>query len=257
MKKKIFSLVMASVFLLASFVYAAQDVQIQGNGFIEVEGMKYFEKGQSLDSLRRMAIMDAYRAMAESIGELHVTSESTMKNFSELNDEVKLSVDKIVQGAKIVSTTRDSEGNFHAIVRLNLFGGANSIANVVIPKDHSVEAFPQPKISTISSNYTGLIVDCGGQLMSTAMLPKIKSVSGEEIYAFKYLDRNMVVGRGMVDYSDNANSGTQRAGNNPLIIQAIFVQDCDIVVSDDDADKILAANSKSNFLKNCMVVFIK
>lgn len=257
MKKKIFSVVMASIFFLASFVYAAQDIQIQGNGFIEVEGMKYFEQRVPLDSLRRMAIMDAYRSMAESIGELHVTSESTMKNFSELNDEVRMAVEKIVQGARLVSTTRDSEGNFHATVRLNLFGGTNSIANIVIPKDQPIEAFPQPKISTISSNYTGLIVDCGGQLVSTAMLPKIKSVSGKEIYAFKYLDRNMVVGRGMVDYSDSINSGTQRAGNNPLIIQAIFVQDCDIVISDDDADKILAANSKSNFLKNCMVVFIK
>lgn len=158
--------------------------------------------------------------VAESIGEVHVTSESTMKNLSELNDEVRLVVEKIVQGARIVSTTRDSEGNFHAIVRLNLFGGANSIANVVVPKDQPIEAFPQPKISTISSNYTGLIVDCRGQLISTAMLPKIKSVSGQEIYAFKYLDRNMVVGRGMLSYADNPNSGMQRAGNNPLIIQA-------------------------------------
>ena len=257
MKRRIFSAVMASIFLLASIVYAAQDFQIQGNGFVEVEGMKYFEQGKPLDFLRRMAVMDAYRAMAESIGELHITSESTMKNFSEFNDEVRVAIEKIVQGARLVSTTRDNEGNFHAVVRLNLFGNANSIANVVIPKDQPIEDFPQPKISTISSNYTGLIVDCGGQLVSTAMLPKIKSASGQEIYAFKYLDRNMVVSRGMVDYADSTNSGSQRAGNNPLIIQAIFVQDCDIIVSDDDADKILAANYKSNFLKNCMVVFVK
>jgi hypothetical protein len=42
-----------------------------------------------------------------------------------------------------------------------------------------------------------------------------------------------------------------------MTIQAMFVEDCDVVVSDEDADKILAANSKANFLSKCMVVFLK
>ena len=109
----------------------------------------------------------------------------------------------------------------------------------------------------MDTNYTGLIIDCGGQLTDTAMLPKIVSMSGKEIYSVQYLDRNMVVNRGMVAYTDSANSGIQRAGSNPLTIQGMVMGGCDVTVSDDDAEKILAANSKANFLKNCMVVFIK
>ena len=253
MKKKFFSLIMAAMFLIATVVSAAE---IQGNGFIEVEEIQYFDKGKSLNELRRMAEMRAYRKLAEELGDLHISSTTIMKDET-LDDTIKVAVEKTVRGAKS-TVTRDSEGNFIAKVRLNLYGGANSIANIVVPKDTKVEPFPKfdPKFETIESNYSGLVIDCGGQEISTAILPVIKSVSGKEIYAFKYLDRNIVVGRGMVNYSDS-NSGTARAGSNPLTIQAMFVENCDVVVSDDDAEKILAANSKSNFLKNCMVVFVK
>lgn len=254
MKNKILGLMMAAVFLLASVATAAE---IQGNGYIEVEEIQYFQKGKSLNELRRMAEMRAYRKLAEELGDLHISSSTAMKNEM-LDDTIKAEVEKTVHGAR-VTVTRDSENNFIAKVRLNIFGGSNSVANIVVPKDTKQEPFPEfnPQFLNIDSNYTGLIIDCGGQNLSTAVLPKIQSVSGKEIYAFKYLDRNIVVNRGMVNYSD-ATSGTSRAGSNPLTVQAMFVQgDCDVVVSDDDAEKILAANSKSNFLKNCMVVFVK
>ena len=252
MQKKIFCMMLAAMFLIASVVTAAE---IQPNGFIEVEEIQYFDKGKSLNELRRMAELRAYRKLAEELGDLHISSNSVMKDET-LSDEIKVAVEKTVRGAK-ATVTRDSEGNFTAKVRLNIFGGANSIANIVVPKDTKVEPFPKfsPKFETIDSNYTGLIIDCAGQEISTAILPKIKSVSGKEIYAFQFLDRNIVVGRGMVNYSNGSNNS--RAGSNPLTVQAMFVEDCDVVVSDDDAEKILAANSKSNFLKNCAVVFVK
>ena len=251
--KKIFSGIIAAMFLLASIVSAAE---IQNGGYVEVEEIQYYQQGKSLNELRRMAEMRAYRKLAEELGDLHISSTTIMKDET-LNDEIKVAVEKTVNGAK-VTTVRDSEGNFIAKVRLNLYGGANSIANIVVPKNMVAEPFPafDPKFVNIDANYTGLVINCGGQELSTAMLPKIKSVSGKEVYAFQYLDRNVVVGRGMVNYSDSSN--TQRAGNNPLTIPVMFIEnECDIVVSDDDAEKILAANSKSNFLKNCMVVFVK
>ena len=252
MKKKIFSLAAAAMFLIVGVVAAEE---IQPNGFIEVEEEQYYIQGKSLNELKRMAEMRAYRKLAEAIGDLHISSSTTMKNEM-LDDNIRVEVEKTVRGAK-VTVTRDSENTFHAKCRLNLYGGANSIANIVVPKDTKVEPFPKfsPKYETIDGNYTGLIIDCGGQDISTAILPKIKSVSGKEVYAFQFLQRNVVVGRGMVNYSNGSNNS--RAGNNPLTIQAMFVEDCDVVVSDDDAEKILAANSKANFLQNCAVVFVK
>lgn len=253
MKKKFLSILAAGIFFISSFTSAAE---IQGNGYIEVEEIQYYVQGKSLNELRRMAELRAYRKLAEELGDLHISSSSTMQNEM-LDDTIKAAVEKTVRGAK-VSVTRDSENNFVAKCRLNLFGGTNSIANIVVPQNPKVEEFPKPKFVNATANYTGLIIDCSGQNLSTAVLPKIQSASGQEVYAFKYLDRNTVVTRGMVNYSDSATSGVQRAGNNPLTVTALFVQgDCDIVVSDDDADKILAANQSAKFLNNCMVVFIK
>ena len=258
MQKKILCMVMAAMFLIASVVTAAE---IQGNGYIEVKGEKYLDPGKSMDEMRRMAILDGYRLLAEAIGDLHISSDSSMSTFSNLNDQVRAEVEKVIHGAKVINVQRDNE-KFIATVRLNVFGGANSLANVVVPKEVKVEPFPEfnPTFLTIGSDYTGLIIDCSkaDDKISTAVLPKIQSMSGKEVYAFKYLDRNLVVNRGMVRYSDNPNSGVNRAGNNPLTIQAMEISgDCDVIVSDDDAEKILAANSKSNFLKNCAVVFVK
>mgnify|MGYP006988847279 CR=1 FL=1 len=253
MKKKFLGILAAGIFLFVSLVSAAE---IQGNGYIEVEEIQYYIQGKSLNDLKRMAEMRAYRKLAEELGELHISSNTVMKNEM-LDDEIKVAVEKTVRGAK-VTTIRDAENNFIAKCRLNLFGGQNSIANIVVPQNENSVPFPKPIVMNIDANYTGLIIDCSGQNLSTAVLPKIFSESGEEIYAFKYLDRNMVVNRGMVAYSDSATSGVQRAGSNPLTVQAMFIQnDCDVIVSDDDAQKILAANQKSNILKNCMVVFIK
>ena len=94
--------------------------------------------------------------------------------------------------------------------------------------------------------------------ISTAIMPKIKSASDQEIYAPKYLNRQVIAGRGMVGYADDMDSDVRRAGANPLIVEAMFISgECDVVVSDEDADKILAANKATNFLSNCMVIFIR
>ncbi len=254
--QKIFSvLTMAIVFCILNVASAAQ---ISNKGYIEVEGVYYYEEGVSPNKAQRMAELLAYRKLAEEIGELRVDSETVMKNLEDINDEVKVSVRKAISGARIVSSTRDNDGNFHCVVRLNVFGGENSLANVAVPKDLEQEDFPQPKFITIDNKYTGLIVKCNGMEISTAIMPKIKSASDQEIYAPKYLNRQVITGRGMVGYADDMDSDVRRAGANPLIVEAMFISgECDVVVSDEDADKILAANKATNFLSNCMVIFVR
>ena len=118
MKKKFLSILLAGLFFISSLVSAAE---IQGNGYIEVTEIQYYVQGKSLNELKRMAEMRAYRKLAEELGELHISSTSTMKDEM-LDDNVKVEVEKTVHGAKIISNVRDSENNFTATVRLNLYG---------------------------------------------------------------------------------------------------------------------------------------
>ncbi|MBQ9479283.1 MAG: hypothetical protein IJU71_06995 [Selenomonadaceae bacterium] len=259
-----FAAMLAAMIIFVGGTALAVDV---GNDcVIEVESTAYVREGEPLDVTQRSAQLYAYRLLAEHVGELHITSETTIQEAIDsrgFHDEIGARVSTIVRGALIKKTYRDAEGNFHAIATLSMFGGSKSIANAVLPEQTAVEDFPQPRITNIESgnfngNYTGLIIDCRGMGLDVAIAPSIKSAGGVELYTYKNVTRQMATQRGMVAYSDSTESGAQRAGSNPLVIQAMFVEgECDAVVSDEDADKILAANQAAHFLNNCMVVFVR
>lgn len=233
------------------------------DGFIEAEGVVYPEPGESLNDLRRSAILEAYRYLAEEVDNLHITSETTIKKSRRVNDEINSRVDAVLNGAKITSVYKDNEGAFHAIARLPVYGGSQSLAAAVLTENKRVESFPKPKSANIESGsfnvpYTGLIVDCRGLNLSAAISPALKSVTGEKIYSYENIARQTAIERGIVDYSDNLDSGVQRAGNNPLTVKALkILGNCDAVVSQEDSDKILLANQNSKFLNSYSVVFVR
>ena len=226
--------------------------------YVEAEGVVYPE-GQSLNAMRRIAIMDAYRYLSERIDTIYVSSNSTVKNLRDLDDAINAKVETALRGATVVSVNRESDGSFHAIVRLYKHGSPNSLASAVLREDVRVEDFPAPKFTNIvSASYTGLIIDCRGKNLSEAIAPAIKSVDGTEIYAYRNLGYQTTISMGMIGYSTSMDSGVERAGSLPLVIKAVSISsECDVVVNADDADKILTANQSTHFLNNCAVVFVR
>lgn len=253
--KKFFQVVFATC-LLAIFSFASANAQ--SGGYIEAEGIVYYEKGMQPNAMRRMAILDAYRYLAEQVDSIRVTSKTTVKNMRDLDDEINSNVEAVLHGAKVISVTRQGDGSFHAKVRLSMYGGENSLAGAVLKKDIPLEDFPKPKFTNVRSeiNYTGLVVDCRGLNLSTAITPAIKTVSGVEIYAYKNVGYQNAVNRGIVEYADKIDS--PRAGSMPLVVKAVKISDsCDVIISDEDAEKILAVNQSTNILTNCAVVLVR
>ena len=251
--KKVLYVLFAATLLVSTLVSASAG----NDDYIEAEGIVYPE-GQSLNAMRRIARMDAYRYLAEEVDNLYVTSVSTVRNMRDLYDQINARVEALLRGIRPISETRERDGSFHAIVRLPLYGANQSLASAVLDENVVVEDFPKPKFTNLRSEitYTGLVVDCRGKNLSTAITPTIKSVGGTEIYAYRNVGYQNAVERGMVEYSANLNSA--RAGNSPLVVTAVSISGaCDVIVSDEDADKILAANQSSNILANCAVVFVR
>ena len=254
--KKFFGIMAAAMILFSCSLASAIEL---GNGnYIEVEGIVYPE-GQSINEMRRIAVMDAYRQLSEQVDTIYVSVNSTVRNLRDLDDVISTKVDTALRGAKVISVKRDSDGSFHAIVRLYTHGGASSLAGAVLKEDVELEDFPAPKFTNmVSGNYSGLIIDCRGKNLSTAIAPAIKSADGAEIYAYKNLGYQTAVSKGMISYSTSVNSGVERAGSTPLIVIAVNISGgCDVVVSAEDADKILAANKATKFLSNCAVVLVR
>ena len=258
--KKIFQiLVMVAVFCTVTFAFAAE---ISNGGYVEGEAVLY-PNGQDLNARNRLIELMAYRNLAEQVGELYISSSSTVKDAMLLDDTIKAKVETSIQGAKIVSKIKHEDGTFEAKVRLSIYGGRNSLANAVLPEQTQVEDLPKPKFTNLASgmtgeNYTGLIIDCRGKNLSTAIIPSIKSADGTEIYAYKNVTRQLATERGMVSYVDTIEEANERVGSKPLTIKAVYVSgDCDAVVNDEDASRILIANQSSKFLNNCNVVFVR
>lgn len=208
---------------------------------------------------KRAAIADAYRNLAEEIGNVRITAKKNV---------VKKEVEAVIKFATVVSEEYDDRGNCTIVLQIPLYGDENSLASVIFPSVEKKD-FPKPKKENqTKGNYTGLIIDCGDAEISPILAPEIRD-KDETVYAYDNLERQKVLQRGIVEYSAKKSGGgwffdkiafaksKSRAGDNPLVIKVSELSDdgtCP-VISGDDADKILAENEISHFLDDGAVVF--
>ena len=105
--------------------------------------------------------------------------------------------------------------------------------------------------------YTGVIIDCTGLGLRTAMSPVIKAENGRPIYGYKNLDSDKVVASGMASYA-RSDADATRAGTNPLRLRAVSIDGgANPVLSANDANRLLLENSASGFLDSTNVVFLR
>lgn len=218
---------------------------------------------------RRAAVVDAYRNLLEAVGEVRVEAATTVKNFEVDNDTVKTKIAGLIQGARVAHEQQMPDGSYQVTMEVDLHG-PNSVAAAISDKIKPAEVLPEPEPSPDYTQpaqampaYTGVVVDARGLGLERAMSPRIYDETGRIIYGNLYIDPDMVVRNGMVDYAatpgllGDVEAGSSRAGTNPVIVKAIALKDfnANVVISKADADMILAANSRDHFLAHTAVVF--
>ncbi|HWR43377.1 LPP20 family lipoprotein [Sporomusa sp.] len=214
---------------------------------------------------RRAAIVDAQRNLLESVEGVKVTAETTVQNFETTNDTVKTQVSGIVKGARIVNEHQLADGTYQVTLRINLYG-KGSLAEVITDATKPITPVPVPSPSpsyypVALPVYTGLVVDVSGLPLERAMSPVIFDDTGRAIYGHINIIPEFAVSQGMIDYMFTPEDiralelGQSRAGATPIMAKAIGLRDhnVNIIISQADADKILAANAQGNFLPKAMV----
>lgn len=216
---------------------------------------------------RRAAVVDGQRNLLETIYHLSVDSNTTVENSVLTSDVIQTKVSGILSGARVVSEEFDG-GIYHVVMAIPKYG-AGSVADVVyrdVVKNTSAEPMDTPGADyeedttdvTSSTGYTGLIINAKGLPLERTFCPGIFDTSGRAIYGVKNVDPDYAVAHGVAAYAEGeeawtkAENGNGRAGTNPLIIQAVGLRErtkhqCDVVVSVEDGDRILAENQKSGF----------
>ena len=204
------------------------------------------------------------------------------------NDTIKTKVSGLVKGARIVQQGTNEYGYF-VVMEMSVFG-SNSIASAVIPQvpqqnflqpadvapsvsttvivNNNVGTVPVPAVNPnqatvgnlygATGQYTGLIVDCTGLGLQTAMAPAVYTDGKKVVYGLEHFSHDQVINRGYVGYSTSATTGVQRAGSNPMVVKAQSIEHFfNPVISKEDAAKILAENQMNGFLSAGNVVFVK
>lgn len=276
--RKLFSVLLAMcVLILSGTAMAATDIT---GGVIRVEGVSGV--GQSFALKRIAAKVDAQRLLAEQVHGVQIDSKTTVENAIVTSDVVNASVSGIIKGAREVSCTTDEYGYVHVVMELPLYGGTNSLAAAVIPNVPQQGFLPpsdiipvdtKPSAPAVTTNpnqatvgnlygatgqYTGLIVDCSGLGLQTAMAPAVYTDGKKVVYGLENFSHDQVINRGYVGYSNSATSGVQRAGSNPMVVKAQSIEHFfNPVISKEDAARILAENQMNGFLSTGNVVFVK
>ena len=239
---------------------------IEAHGF-GVAPAQYASMAQARIMARRAAIVDGYRNLAEAVKGVQVDAESTLLNFQLADDMVRTRVSALIQGARVISEKQTADGGYEVVMVLNLYGDS-SLDKIVMesPQMSQQTPIPQPASSiAYTDKVTGIVVDARGLGLEPVMAVKVFDQSGRVIYGNQYVDPNYQISRGLADYiftDDDLQSitdGQSRAGNAPITVRAVGLRDnnCNIVISNEDGDKILSANRTSGFIQKCAVVLEK
>ena len=255
------------------------------NATITVEGTgpmpaNAYNAVQARMMARRVAIVDAYRQLAEQIKGVNVDATTTVENMMVTSDRVTTHVNALIQGARIVDEKVIAGGGYSVKMQLSIFGAGNSLASAVFDRPAVREDFPVPAVPEISTQpiiradgqssaaaspsglaiggFTGLIVDCRGLGLKPVMSPVIKNAAGTAIYGYKNLDYDGVVKNGMAGYTHDINKAG-RAGSNPLVVKAVSLDNHNgnPVLSIADANRVLIENGATGFLNEAKVVFVR
>lgn len=226
--------------------------------------------GRAKIMARRAAIVDAQRNLVETIQGTAVDSETTVNNFILTDDVVKTKVSGLIKGATVVDEELLEDNMYRVVMSVPMYGvgsvaeiaydaviGNNQPQNIPMADNAFIESY-----TPAENMYTGLVIDASGSELEKTFCPAIYDTNGRVIYGVNNVDKDYAISNGIVEYSNNINSLNTRAGVKPIVIKIVslkprVVNKCDVIISVNDADRLLAENQRSHFLDKYAVVFVK
>ncbi len=239
-------------------------------GIIEAVGIgappqRFMGKPQSRPMALRAAQLDAYRKLLEVTRGVRVNAVTLVADFAVESDVIKTEIEGIIKGTQIANIEYLSDGTVEVTLRMDFREGlSRTILNQVMQKAVPVSmgvAKTEPTLTAKGTPYSGLVVDARGIGARPAMAPGILNEKGVEIYGAMQVDREYAMQQGLSGYARElaAAQNNPRVTDSPLIVKALRVEGpgrSNIVISNDDADRILAASEAPSFLKKCRVMIV-
>ena len=230
--------------------------------------------GQAKLMARRAAVVEAQRNLLETVKDVAIDSETNVEMSMTLNDTIHSEISGVIRGARVIDEEYIPEDGIYRVTMSVPMYGVGSLGQVVFDNvigNNQKVPVPAPSpaynpSTQLNGNYTGLVIRARGAGLVRTFCPAIYDTSGRAMYGVYNVDKKYAIDYGVVGYAqgpqgwDKVRMGTSRAGSNPLVVDIIEVRQrvankCDVVISVEDADRILAENRYSHFLDNYAVMF--
>ncbi len=233
---------------------------------------------RSEEQMVRQARQEAAKHMLQTMHQVRMDGTRYISHMMSLDYQVGAKGDEMAAAAPVVAKHLKVDGKMEVTVQMALLG---PLAQLVLPEsikqvdtiksinsvadeteDEATSEVIGRQASTDRSNaYTGLIVDARGTGAKPAMVPLLVDESGKEVYGSVFVSREYAVQQGVCMYASALAHPEQhpRVGPNPLVVKGLrtFVdRNCDIVISNADAAKLMDVSANLGFLKQCRVMII-
>ena len=206
----------------------------------------------------RAARVDAQRQLLETVKGVQIDAATSVVNAM-ADDRVNTAVRGLLRGAKQVGeTTFLDDGTAQVTLALTIRG---DLSEVVLPVGRPGTEPIQPETPVENVTYTGLVVDARDRQVRPALAPRIIDEDDNVIFGASIVDRAVAVKDGMAAYTSSTDTAfvSARAGVRRLIVRCLRSTGrnrTNLVITDDDGERIKNANTGIDFLAQCRVVIL-
>jgi hypothetical protein len=248
----------------------------------------------------RAALADARRNLLEVLKKVQVDSVSEVEDYLGKNDQLRLSSAAFIQRSTEVRDRRRNlpDGGMEVTLVMNLSGdfllwmfnpakelpvskplvpGKPPSQVPLISPGKEAEPLPEKPQVTVEEKlapeaktlpaladlppFTGLVIDARGLNMRPALIPRVLSASGQELYQGQYVLPEKAAQSGLALYAKDliAAQTNPRVGKNPLTVKGFKVnpdRPSEIVLTGEDSKRVAPFAQKGTFLEECNVMIV-
>lgn len=123
--------------------------------------------------------------------------------------------------------------------------------------DGQKEKYSPSVLEQPSKTYSGLVIDTKGLQLIPGLAPRILTPDNRLVYGAGIVDSSLALQSGITLYAATLKSASFRSGPSPLTVKAVSVANgTDVIVSLEDASRIVSADRKDRFLREGRVAFV-
>jgi len=242
--------------------------------------MKASSPAQARLGAERAAQLDAFRKMLEQIKGVQVDATRKMDDVMKA-DEVKARVEGVIRGYKITNKRYFSDNGVEIdievpVAMLTDILDPDATQQLAVPATpekkpsdkpaekaseptkapEAVAKAPEAAAKPSEAGGTGLVIDARGLKLMPALLPRILDETGKPLYTVDSLSADARKTTGVAAYVQSLEEAKKslKAGDKPVVMKAAKANGADVLLSQDEAKKLVSMNPP--FLAQGKVVIV-